>query len=80
MFKFRYGSECDNSKPCSSNKGRARIHSIVKASKIYRDDLHVELEKQVEEDENLTVYFQLCFTLHVLIKHGQTYTRAFECQ
>ena len=57
MFKFRYGSECDNSKPCSSNKGRARIDSIVKASKIYRDDLHVELEQQVEEDENLTVYF-----------------------
>ena len=57
MFKFRYGSECDNSKPCSSNKGRARIDSIVKASKIYRDDLHVELEQQVEEDENLTVYY-----------------------
>ena len=57
MFKFRYGSECDNSKPCSSNKGRARIDSIVKASNIYRDDLHVELEQQVEEDENLTVYF-----------------------
>ena len=57
LFKFRYGPECDNSKPCSSNKGHARIDSIIKASKVYRDDLHVELEQKVEEDETLTVYF-----------------------
>ena len=56
MFKFRYVSECDNSKPCTSNKGQARIDSIIKASKVYRDDLYVELEQQIEEDENLTVY------------------------
>ena len=59
MFKFRYGSECDNSKPCTSNKGQARIYSITKASKVYRDDLHVELEHQIEEDENVTVYFHM---------------------
>ena len=57
MFKFSYGSECDNSKPCTSNKGQAQIDSIIKACKVYRDDLHVELEKQIEEDESLTVYF-----------------------
>ena len=57
MFKFRYGSECDNSKPCMFNKGQARIDSIIQVSKVYRDDLHVELEHQIEEDENLTVYF-----------------------
>ena len=47
MFKFSYGSECDNSKPCTSNKGQARIDYIFKASKVYRDDLHVELEQQI---------------------------------
>ena len=57
MFKFRYGSECNNSKPCTFNKGQARIDSIIQVSKVYRDDLHVELEHQIEEDENLTVYF-----------------------
>ena len=54
MLKVRYGSECNNSKPCTSNKGPARIDSIIK---VYRDDLHVGLEQQIEEDENLTVYF-----------------------
>ena len=26
---------------------------------MYRDHLHVELEQQIEEDENLTVYFHM---------------------
>ena len=50
---------CDNSKPCTSNKGQARIDSIIKASKVYRDDLHVELEQQIEVDENLIIYFHM---------------------
>lgn len=57
IFKFRYGSECDDSKPCSSNKGRARIDSIIKASKIYRDDLHFGLEKQIAGNEHLTIHY-----------------------
>ena len=57
LFKFRYGSECDESIPCSSSRGRARIDSIIYASKVYKDDLHVELEQKLIDKEHLTVHY-----------------------
>lgn len=57
VFKFRYGDECEDRKPCSQNVGSARIHTIVKASKAYRDGLHETLEKQLAENENLTINY-----------------------
>lgn len=57
LFKFRYGSECDDSKRCSSNKGRARIESIINASKLYMDNLHVDLELKLAENEQLTIHY-----------------------
>lgn len=57
LFKFRYGSECNDSQPGQTNKGRARIDSIIKASKIYLDDLHVELEQNLRDNEQLTIHY-----------------------
>ena len=57
MFKFRYGTDCDDSRPCSSNKGRARIDTIINASKLYMDDLHIGLLKQIADNENCTIYY-----------------------
>ena len=57
MFKFRYGTDCDDSKPFSSNKGRARIDTIINASKLYMDNLHIGLLKQIADNENCTIYY-----------------------
>ena len=50
VFKFGYGTDCEDSKPCSSNKGRARIDTIINASKVYMDDLDVGLLKQIADN------------------------------
>ena len=57
IFKFQYGDQCDDKEGCSSNKGRARIDTLIHASKCYKDDLHLCLE-QLYNDESLTVYSQ----------------------
>lgn len=57
IFKFRYGDDCVDTDRCSQNSGPSRIHSIIKASKSYKDDLHIELENQFQQNENLTVYY-----------------------
>ena len=46
--------ECEE-KDNSSEAGPQRIKSIISASKIYGNELHVELEKQYENNENLSV-------------------------
>ena len=55
IFKFKYS--CDDTLPCSQNKGPRRIHSIIAASKLYKDYLHVSLEEQLSFDEKCTVCF-----------------------
>ena len=59
MFKFRYGTDCDDSRPCSSNIGRALIDTIINSSKLYMDDLHIGLLKQIADNENsyCTIYY-----------------------
>ena len=57
-FNFRYGYECDESKPYSSSRGQAPIDSIIYATKVHKDDLHVELEqKLIDMNEHLTVHY-----------------------
>ena len=76
LFKFRYGSECDDSQPCSSNKGRARIDSIIKASKIYLDDLHVGLEQNLTDNEQLTIhYHKNCVSRYTSSSNTSRYTK-----
>ena len=55
IFKFKYS--CDDTLPCSQNKEPQRIHSIIAAGKLYRDDLHVSVEEQLSCDDIFTVCF-----------------------
>ena len=58
IFKFRYGTECNDKVACSSNKGKPRIISIINASKLYDDELHITLQQQLSENEQLlSVYY-----------------------
>ena len=57
LFKFRYGYECDESKPCSSRRGQAPIDSIIYATKVYKDDLRVDPEQKLIDNEHLTVHY-----------------------
>ena len=69
VFKFRYGTECDEKTSLSETTGVARIETIIivitrietmiiiNASKVYGDTLHVELETQLAENENLKIYY-----------------------
>ena len=57
IFKFRYGSECKDSSHLSQTSGSSRLDTIINASKVYGDELHVTLEKQRAEHPNLTVFY-----------------------
>ena len=57
VFKFRYGTECDEKTSLSETTGVARIETIINASKVYGDTLHVELETQLAEKENLKINY-----------------------
>ncbi|KAJ8021891.1 hypothetical protein HOLleu_39220 [Holothuria leucospilota] len=57
VFKFRYGTECDDKASLSETAGTARIESIIHASKVYGDNLHVELRSKLAEIENLKIYY-----------------------
>lgn len=57
IFKFRYGSECNDASPCSQNSGKSRIQTIINASMVYGDSLHINLEKQIAEKEDLKIYY-----------------------
>ena len=76
MFKFRYGTDCDDSKPCSSNKVRARIDTIINASKLYMDDLHVGLLKQIADNENCAIYYHKnCVSPYTSSSNTSKYTK-----
>ena len=76
MFKFWYGTDCDYSKPCSSNKGRARIYTIINASKLYMHDLHVGLLKQIVDNENCTIYYHKnCVLRYTSSSNTSKYTK-----
>ena len=78
LFKFRYGSECHDSQPYQTNKGRARIDSIIKASKIYSDDLHVELEQNLADNEQLTIhYHKNCVSRYTSSSNTSRYAKKF---
>ena len=57
VFKFRYGTTCDEKAPLSETTGIARIETIINASKLYWDTLHVELETKVAENDNFKTYY-----------------------
>ena len=57
IFKFRYGNECDDRLQCSQNVGSARLHTIIKSSKTYGDELHIDLEKQLTKNDNLKIHY-----------------------
>ena len=76
MSKFRYGTDCDESKHCSSNKGRARIDTIINASKLYMDDLHVGLLKQITDNDNCTIYYHKnCVSRYTSSSNTSKYTK-----
>jgi len=56
-FNFQYGSECNEASPCSQSSGTSRIQTIINASMAHGDDLHVKLEKQIADKEDLKVYY-----------------------
>ena len=56
-FKTRYGEDCAEKLPCSTNRGPARIQSVINASKTYNDSLFNELEHQFELNPNLSVKY-----------------------
>jgi len=66
-------------KPLSTS-GADRIRSIIRASKIYKDDLHVSLEKMLAEDENPSVQcHRQCVSIYTsqvsikrFLKHNDT--------
>ena len=43
IFKFKYGLECPDHVRSQSSVGRSHIDSILRASAIYKDDLHSRL-------------------------------------
>ena len=57
VFKFRYGTACDEKASLSETTGIARIETIINASKRYGDTLHVELETKVAENDNFKIYY-----------------------
>ena len=52
VFKFRYGTTCDEKASLSETTGRARIETIIK---LYGDTLHLELETNVAENDNFKI-------------------------
>ncbi|PIK51924.1 hypothetical protein BSL78_11179 [Apostichopus japonicus] len=57
VFKFKYGTECNENATLSETIGLARIETIINASKVYGDTLHVDLETQLAENEYLKIYY-----------------------
>ena len=59
IFEFRYVEDCKkNKKPCQESKpGSDCILSIIKASLAYGDNLHSELQHQLQEDPNLVMHY-----------------------
>ena len=80
MFKFRYGSVCDNSKPCTS-KGQAGINSIIKASKSVQwwSSCWTWTTNSRGWTLNSILSQELCFAIHIINKYRQTCLRP-SCQ
>ena len=53
IFEFRYAEDCKKTKkPCQESKpGSYRILSIIKASLAYGNNLHSELQYQLQESQ-----------------------------
>ena len=56
IFNFKY--DC-NPGDCSQNKDNARINSIINASKLYSDDLHNTLQRQLDDNPSLKVWYHM---------------------
>lgn len=57
IFKFKYDG-CEHDKTdLQTNKTQTRVHTIINASRQYGDGLYDKLEKCLQENETLTVYY-----------------------
>ena len=54
IFKFRY--KCDETTPLTKNAGMSWIETIMRASKVYGDILHEELQSQLKNDNRLMMW------------------------
>ena len=57
IFKDKYGEECDDECKLSTNLGSARIHSIIQASKVYGDGIHLQLAELLANEDNPTIHY-----------------------
>ena len=55
IFRFKYN--CKESDVCSQNRDNQRIESIIRASKVYEDDLHKSLEQRLSEEPHLKIWY-----------------------
>ena len=53
-FSFKFDCIPGN---CSENIDNSRIHAIIDASKLYKDDLHSRLQVQLEENSDLKIWY-----------------------
>ena len=53
-----------------SSVGRSRIDSILRASAIYKDDLHIRLNQELEKNKDLVIhYHKKCVSSYATISN-----------
>lgn len=58
VFRFKDGKDCEQEpKGLQENNGPQRIVSIIDASKKYGDDLHIKLQEQLSQNQNVTISY-----------------------
>ena len=59
IFEFRYADECRQVKKTGkkSKPGSDRIQSIINASSSYGDHLNAELQRQLDDNPDLIIYY-----------------------
>ena len=70
IFKFKYGLECPDLVRSQSSVGRSHIDSILRASAIYKDDLHGRLNRELEKNKDLVIhYHKTCVSRYATISN-----------
>ena len=72
IFQFKY--DCKHLGNCAQNKDSKRIENIIRASKIYKDDLHTTLEHQLSSNAELKVSYHRNCVSRYTSKTNYTYS------
>ena len=79
FFKEKYGKDCKPQEKLCHSKGPSRIQSIIAASKTYRDDLHLRLEREFATGNDISLsYHKNCVSRYTsktnLVHHQKAAT------